>query len=100
MGILPLLVFVDPVMIQEIDTYTGVAMKDVPVIQNYSHMDNLALFVVKKSQVAFFNFSHEVDSVAQFSLLLTIAGDVLSHHSVEQLYQSGPVKPESGSSTR
>ena len=81
MDVLLLLVAVDPMMIQEIDTYTGVAMKDVPVIQDYSHMDNLALFVVKKSQVALPDFCHEVDGVTQLNLLLTVSGDVFSHYS-------------------
>ncbi len=80
MGIFFLLVAVDPVMIQKIDTYTGAGVKDVPVIEDYSHVDYFALFVVKKGQVTLLNFRHEVDGAAQFSLLLTVTGDVLPHH--------------------
>ena len=81
MGVLLLLVAVDPMMIQEINIYTGVGMKNISIIQNHSHMDNLAFFVVKKRQVALPDFCHEVDGVTQLNLLLTVSGDVFSHYS-------------------
>ena len=95
MGVFLLLIAVDPVVIQEINAYAGVRMKDISIIQDYSHMYNLALFVVKKGKITFFNFSHEVDGVAQFSLLLTVAGNILPHNPAEKLHQSGAVKTES-----
>jgi len=64
MGVFLLFVAVDPMMIQEINTNTGVGVNNVPVIEDHTHMDNLVLVVVKKCQVAFFHFSHEVDGVA------------------------------------
>jgi len=83
MGVFLLFVAVDPVMIQEVYTNTGISMKDIPLTQDYSNMDNLALFVIKECQITLSDFSHEINGTAQFYLLLTVTGYLFSHHSVE-----------------
>jgi len=100
MGISLLLVAEYSMMIQMVDAYAACTVNEETAIQDHSNVDDLAFFVIKKGQITFFHFVHEVDGGSQFRLLLAVPGYILTPHPAKHLHQSGPVEAKSRSSTR
>ncbi len=66
------------------------------ITANNAHMDDIALFIFKESQIANARFVHKIHNITEFHLLGGIAGQAYVDAVVHILHESGAVNASGG----